>query len=211
MPKAATGDSTMVKAKASGLLGKLLMVAGLGAIIVGGMLSLLQKTPPPKPAPSAAAPSPGPSGFVGHSGYVIKLPPGYTAIRHFRDEKQTVEVVYFCKVGTDPTNFIDEGLFGQLGIVKLVVGPSPVPNDLDGINNLSEFLSERARQRGETFTMKQFQLSNLHGVQLDYQAPFPRIEAFLLGHSLLYSFTAGQDDAVFRSLLQSLRDSRSEI
>ena len=150
------------------------------------------------------------AGFVGKYGYVVRLPEGYSAVQSFKDNTKTIEVVHFCRLGTDPTNFLNEGLFGQLGIVRLTVQPSPVSNDLHGLENLSSIIMSRAQARGEKFTVKNLQVSSLRGLQLIFDVPFPRVEAYILGHDVLYSFTAGQDDEYFRLLLQSLRDARSE-
>lgn len=211
-------EPTKVRARASGVLARVLMFAGLGAIVAAAALAIFQKpagAPGGDSAASTAAPTTpaggGESAFVGHSGYVIKLPPGYAAVQRFKDERKTVEVVHFCKADTDPTNFLDEGLFGQLGIVRLRVEPSPVPDDLHGLENLTSLVQQRAAARGEKFALKNLQISTMRGVQLTYEAPFPRVESFLLGRNMLYSFTAGQDDDVYRSLLESLRDSRSEM
>lgn len=215
--KAPPPELTKVRARASGVLARVLMFAGLGAIVAAAALAIFQK---PAAAPgadgqagpsAAAAPAGGESGFVGHSGYVIKLPPGYSAVQRFKDERKSVEVVHFCKADTDPTNFLDEGLFGQLGIVRLRVEPSPIPDDLHGLENLTALVQQRAAARGEKFALKNLQISTMRGVQLTYEAPFPRVESFLLGRSVLYSFTAGQDDDIYRSLLESLRDARSEM
>ena len=214
-------EPTVVKARASGVIARVLMFAGTGAILAAAALAVFQK-PAMIPGEGTAAAvaaststvagaSSGETGFVGRSGYVIKLPPGYSAVQAFKDDKKAVEIVHFCKSDTDPTSFLDEGLFGQLGIVKLVVSPSPVADDLHGLDDLSTLVQNRALQRGEKFTVKNLQVSTLRGVQLIYDAPYPRVEAYLLGHSVLYSFTAGQDDETYRGLLQSLRDSRSEI
>lgn len=203
-------QSTKIKARASGALGRLLMFVGLGSVIGAVALAIFQK---PHGAGDAAGSRAAPfeAGFVGRSGYVVRLPDGYTAVQSSKDAAKMIDLVHFCKIGTDPTLFLDEGLFGQLGIVRLEVRQSPVPNDLHGLERLAEMITSRALQRGETFTMKNLKISSLRGLQLTYDVPFPRVEAYILGREVLYSFTAGQDDETYRSLVQSLRDSRSEI
>jgi hypothetical protein len=200
---------TKIKARASGALGRALMFLGALGVVGAAALAVFQK---PK-VPSAEGPRSAPieAGFVGHAGYVIKLPSGYAAVPRFKDESKTVELVHFCKAGTDPTNFLDEGLFGQLGIVRLEARPSPVPTDLSGLERLTSLITGQAQQRGEKFTVKSLHISTLRGVQLTYEVPFPRVEAYILGQQILYIFTAGQDDETYRSLVQSLRDARSEI
>lgn len=204
-------EHTKVKARASGMLARVLMLGGTVAILAAAALAVFQRPPAAPATAGAAAAGVSESGFVGQAGYVIKLPPGYSAVQAFKDERRTIEVVHFCRSETDPTNFLDEGLFGQLGIVRLTVSPSPIPDDLHGLENLSNMVQGRAQQRGEKFTVKNLQISTLRGIQIIYEQPFPRVEAYILGRSTLYAFTAGQDDETYRGLLQSLRDSRSEI
>lgn len=204
---------TQLKAKASGAVGRVLMFSGVGAIIGAAALALLQKPSslPAKTSSSTAAPAgPVDAAFVGSSGYVIKLPPGYAGFQSFKDNKKAVEIVHFCKADTDPTQFLNEGLFGQLGIVRLQVEPSPLANDLHGLDNLTSFVTSRAQARGEKYTIKNIQVSSLRGIQLTYDIPSPRVEAYILGQAVFYTFMAGQDDEIYRCLLQSLRDTRSE-
>ena len=198
---------TAVKANRSLKLARALMILGGITVVFAGVMAIAQRPRQKADDPSLTT---GDSGFIGHFGYVVRLPPGYQAVQS-RDERKNLEVVYFCKAGTDPTTFLDEGLFGQLGIVRLEVQPSPVPNDLHGLENLTKFVTGRAASRGEKHTLKNLQFSTLRGIQLNYDVPFPRVEAFILGREVMYTFTAGQDDETYRGLLQSLRDSRSEI
>ncbi len=211
-PKAAP---TKAKATASKKLARLLMASGVCVLSGALILGFLQKRKKTGAAAAAGDTSVPPTaatekGYVGASGYVVRLPDGYSAVQSFMDDKKTVERVHFCKVGTDPTNFLDEGLFGQMGIVRLTVQPSPIPDDLNGIDSLTQSVTARAQARGEKFTLKNIQVSSMRGVQVTYDAPFPRVEAYLLGHNVLYSFFAGQEDEIYRTLLQSLRDARSE-
>jgi len=212
----APSDATKVKARASGALARVFMFSGALAIIAAAILAVTQKPAEIAQAsgPESAAMPPieaGEGGFIGHHGYVVKLPQGYQAVQSFRDARKTVEIVHFCKRDTDPTNFLNEGLFGQLGIVRLAVAPSPVADDLHGLENLQNLVTGRAAARGEKFTVKNLQISSLRGVQLTYDVPFPRVEAFILGRRVMYSFVAGQEDETYRALIQSLRDARSEI
>jgi len=204
------GAKPKTRPPAAKVVARLLLVSGACVIAGAVLLGVAQKRK--RAAAAAAAPPPVAmeQGFVGASGYVVRLPDGYAAVQSFQDERKTVERVHFCKIGTDPTNFLDTGLFGQLGIVRLTVQPSPIPDDLDGIDNLTRQVTASAQARGEKFTLKNIQVSSMRGVQLTYDTPFPRVEAYILGHNVLYSFLAGQDDEVYRTLLQSLRDARSE-
>jgi hypothetical protein len=128
-----------------------------------------------------------------------------------RGDTEENEVIHFCKAGTDPTNLLDEGLYGPLGIVRLEVRPSPFAGALNGLDQLTRLVTDRARQRKEKFKLKNLQLSSMPGIQLSYDAPAPRVEAYVLGQKVLYSFMAGEDDEIYRALLNGLRDARSEL
>jgi len=184
------------------------MVVGAVSLALAGVLALLNR----KPAPSVPVPAsyPKESAFLGRSGYVIGLPPGYATLQEFKDAQKRVEVVHFFKAGTDPTSLLDEGLYGELGIVRLEVSPNDFSPDLNGLAQLTELVKSRALRRGEKFTVKNLALSPLRGVQFNFDAPFARVEAYILGQKVLYSFMAGQDDEIYRALINSLRDAQSE-
>lgn len=186
-------------------------LALLGA--VAGFLALQgtsEKAIEAPPAPPPAAATVGESAFVGQSGYVIRLPKGYTTVTSFKDEKKVWEVVHFCRVGTDPTNFLNEGLFGQLGIVRLEVEPSPLAGNLTGVETLSRIVTGRLQARGDKFSIKNIQASSLRGIQVTTELPNPGVEAFILGQRSLYRFTAGQEDEIYLDIRNSLRDPHSE-
>lgn len=188
------------------------LMAGVGAVLVAGGALLLQKPPSaPLSGPAADAPVPGADGvFVGHHHYVVALPKDYVAIQSFKDSGKNAEVVHFCKLGTDPTNFLNDGLYGQLGIVRLEVQPTALEGP-DGITRISQMVTAKASQRQEKLAITNLQAGSLRGIQVAYDVPFPRVESFLLGDRLLFVFHAGQDDEIYRSILQSLRDTRSEL
>src|SRR5437868_2927684 len=98
-----------------------LMAGGVAAAATGALVSLNRKPAPraPAAATAAATAAASESGYVGHYGYVVRLPKNYVAVQSFTDTRKAVEIVHFCKAGTDPTEFVDEKLFGQLGIVRL--------------------------------------------------------------------------------------------
>lgn len=192
--------------------GKILLAGGLAAVIIAALVSLGKK---PDEEPAAAKPAPPPlleSAFVdtGRYNYVVRLPQGYTAVEQFKDSAKTVEMVFFCKTGTDPTQFLDESLFGQLGIVRLRVEPSPFSDDLNGLEALTRAVTGRANSRGEKFTVKNISVSSMRGIQVRYDLPNARIEAFVLGEKALYSFLAGDEDEIYRDIINSLRDANSE-
>lgn len=192
--------------------GKIFLAGGLAAVVIAALVSLDRKpeeevvgTPRPA-APSLE------SAFIdtGRYGYVVRLPKDYVAVENFQDDAKSIELVYFCKGGTDPTQFLNEGLYGQLGIVRLRVEPSPFPNDLNGLNALSRAVTARANGRGEKFTIKNISVSSMRGIQLRYDLPFARVESFILGDKTLYSFMAGDEDEIYKDIVYSLRDANSE-
>lgn len=199
------------KPKPAGKAAKLMLVAGLALIVGVGLYALSQKpSAPPAPDASTSAPSSGESGYVGSRGWVVRLPKDYVGVSQFKDESKTVEIVHFCKRGTDPTNFLNDGLFGQMGIVRLTIAPSDFPANPTGAANLANAVSRRIASRGEKYVMKNIQIGTLVGVQVNVQSPFPRIEAYVLGRNDLYFFYAGQEDEIWRDIVLSLRDAHSE-
>lgn len=188
--------------------------AGLFFLISGVLLSLLAiiltlnraPAPPPEEPPAAEE-----SAFLGRSGFVIRLPRDYAAVSTFKDpERKTFEIVHFHPIGVDPSNFLNEGLYGQLGIVRLEVHPSPLAGTLQGLESLTHIVTSKAQQRGEKFRVKNIQVSSLRGIEMTVETPFPRFEAYILGNRVLYNFIAGQDDEIYRGLVTSLRDPQSE-
>jgi len=184
-----------------------------GAALVAGIAVLItfRREPPPPPAPSSTVVSAsGESAFVGHTGYIIRLPKDYEAASLFQDQARTVEVVHFCRTGTDPTNFLHEGLFSQLGIVRLEVRPNPFVDSIMGIERLSRAITAQLTERGDKFSIKNIQVSSLRGIQVHIELPQPSIEAYILGEAVMYHFYAGQDDEVYRDIVNSLRDPHAE-
>jgi hypothetical protein len=200
----------LAKLPPAGRGARALLVAGASLLAVAVLFYFTQKPAAPPPAPSAPAGASGESGFVGRHGFVVRLPKDYVAIQSFKDLEKTVEIVHFAKAGTDPTNFVDEGLFGPLGIVRLEVQPTAYAGYTNGLEALTMLLSSRARQRGEKFALKHFQVSSLHGVQFNYEPPFGRIESYILGQKVLYTFLTGQEDEIYRDILNSLRETSAE-
>jgi hypothetical protein len=75
---------------------------------------------------------------------------------------------------------------------------------------MSQRVQSRLAGPGEKFAMKTIQVGTLPGVQVNVLAPFPRVEAYVLGKTSLYYFYAGQEDSVWRDIVMSLRDAHSE-
>jgi hypothetical protein len=152
----------------------------------------------------------GESAFMGSTGYVVRLPKGYDALAVFKDEKKTIQIVHFYRTGTDPSNFSERGLYSQLGIVRLDVQPNPWAGDLMGPEELSRTISAERTARGDKFSRKDIQVGPLCGMQITTELPQPRTEAYLLGETVLYHFYAGQEDEVYRGILNSLRDPHAD-
>jgi len=185
------------------------LCVGVAIILSIGFYALSQKPKLSRGEGNTENPS-GESGFIGHAGWIVRLPKDYVGVSDFRDAARQHQVVYFCKKGTDPTNFVNEGLFGQLGIVKLEVLPTQFPNNPTGIANLSRMAAGKYKNAGEKFTMKNMQVATLPGVSVTVLSPFPRAEAFVLGQDHMYFFSAGQEDDIWRDIVLSLRDAHTE-
>lgn len=186
---------------------KVFLALGVLVIMGVGLFALSRKSePPPDPAASAT----GESGFVGPSQWVVRLPQGYVGMTSFKDQHKKHEVVHFCPAGTEPTNLLNEGLYGQLGIVRVEVFPSPFPDNPTGVSTMAQRVQQRLTAQGEKFAIKNIQVGTLPGIQVNVLSPFPRVEGYVLGKNVLYYFYAGQEDAVWRDIVLSLRDARSE-
>jgi hypothetical protein len=203
-------QKTAVVKKPAGKAARLALVGGIVLIAVAVLIGISQKASPPAPQPEPAASASGESGFVGSDGWVVRLPKDYAGFSEFKDSSKTDEIVHFAPRGTDPTNFLDEGLYGQMGIVRLEVAPSQFPANMTGAASLAQAVKNKTVAHGEKYIMKNIQIGTLPGVQVNIQAPFPRVEAYILGQSDLYFFSGGQEDEIWRDIVLSLRDAHSE-
>ena len=197
--------------KTSSKASRFALIGGLVLIVGAGLFALSQKSSAPaEPAAPPPTTGSGESGFVGADGWVVRLPKDYAGFSEFKDSSKTVEVVHFAPRGTDPTNFLDEGLYGEMGIVRLEAAPSEFPANMTGAASLAEAVKRKTEAHGEKYIMKSIQIGTLPGVQVNIQAPFPRVEAYVLGQTDLYFFYGGQEDDIWRSIVLSLRDAHSE-
>ena len=205
-PKSAsTSKKIMLSRKTAqfALLGVLVLLVG------AGLFALSQKSSTTQLDPLATKGS-GESAFVGSHGWVVRLPKNYVSFSSFKDSAKTDEIIHFAKRGTDPTNFLDEGLYGEMGIVRLEVAPSQFPPNLTGAASLANAVRNKISVHGEKYVIKTIQIGTLPGVQVNVQAPFPRVEAYILGQNDLYFFYGGQEDDIWRDIILSLRDAHSE-
>ena len=208
-PVTASKTAPVTKTRSASTASIAFLCVGAAVIISVGLFALKSKPKLSQPEGNTQNPS-GESGFVGHAGWVVRLPKDYVGVSDFADSNKQHQIVYFCKKGTDPTNFLNEGLFGQLGIVKLEVMPTQFPNNPTGIANLSRMASGKYKNAGEKFALKNMQVATLPGVSVTVLSPFPRAEAFVLGQDHMYFFSAGQEDDIWRDIVLSLRDAHTE-
>jgi hypothetical protein len=216
LAEAARGPRTKAPRKPparSGSRARLLILAGFALIAGVALVALASRRVAPAPADVSDAADSAESGYVGPQGWVVRLPKGYVGVSKSdapSDSEQTDDVIYFCPRGTDPTNFIDKGLYGQLGIVRMEIVTSQFPPNLTGASALADAVARKTKRRGETFVMKNIQIGTLPGVQVNIQSPYPRVEAYVLGQSDVYFFYGGEDDEIWRAIVFSLRDARTE-
>lgn len=211
--KAAFGASKNNKLPPRALLKRLLLGAAAGLATLAAVAWLNSSAPhgDKNRAGPPESTSPGANGaFVGYSGYVVRLPKNYTAVSQFLNNAKTDEMVHFCKIGTDPTLFLNEGLYGALGIIALEVTTSPFPQNEAGVASLAAAVTNRAQNRGLKFSAKNISVSTLPGVQLNIESPDPRLEVYVLGKKSLYSFSTGPENDLSREIIMSLRDTQSE-
>jgi hypothetical protein len=209
--KAALKESSPASRSAPSRASLAFLVAGVAIVAAVAAFITLRRPPPAPPASSTVVSASGESAFVGHTGYVVRLPQGYEAVPAFKDQDKTIEIVHFCKTGTDPTNFLHEGLFGQMGIVRLEVRPNPFAGSITGIERLSHIISGQLTARGDKFSpINNIQVSSLHGIQVHVELPEPNVQAYILGEEVMYSFYAGEEDEVYRDIINSLRDPHAE-
>ena len=181
------------------------------ALVAALAVLLLSPHPEPPPTPAKGAAAAGESAFVGHTGYIIRLPKGYEAVAGFKDAAKTIEIVHFCRAGTDPTNFLNEALFGQMGIVRLEVRTNPFAGSLTGIERLGRAITQQLTMHGAKFSpLKNIQVTSLRGLQVEVQLPDPSVETYFLGENVMYEFYGGQDDDTYRDIVNSLRDPHAE-
>lgn len=208
--RAPTTVQTLEKPKTKASLAAITFLCiGVAIILSIGFYALSQKSQLSKTEGNTRNPS-GESAFIGHAGWIVRLPKDYVGVSDFSDSSKQHQLVYFCKKGTEPTNFLNEGLFGQLGIVKLEVLPTQFPNNPTGITTLMHMAAGKYKNAGEKFSMKNMQVATLPGVSVTVLAPFPRAEAFVLGQNHIYFFSAGQEDEIWRDIVLSLRDAHTE-
>lgn len=156
------------------------------------------------PPPSAPVVPKGP--LLGHYGWMLQVPPGYATQTAFKDLGNRTEVVYFFPEGTDPTNFVNEGLYGQLGIMRLEVSPLRIAQGTIDIDSLRGGITQTLNKRGDTYELKDTSAGGLRGFVVRISSPFPLTQAFVVGSKVMYVLTSGVDEPKFQNLLQGLTE-----
>ncbi|MBI5200706.1 MAG: hypothetical protein HY925_03885 [Elusimicrobia bacterium] len=158
-------------------------------------------------ATTASLPPGAPKGpFMGHYGWMLQLPPGYATQSGFKDLGNRTEVVFLFPEKTDPTNLGNEGLYGQLGILRMEVSPLRIAQGTIGIDSLRAGITQTLNNRGDTYELADTTVGGLPGFVVKITSPFPLVQAFVVGQKVMYVMTAGVDDPVFRNALQSLTE-----
>lgn len=186
---------------------------GVLLLAIAGYLSM-QKAPEPRQASAPDSDRPRPDTglaqeqednvFRGHYGYMLKLPAGYGASGGFSDPGKTLEVVHLFPIGTDPTHFIHEGLYGQLGIVRMEVYPRRRPEGSIGLPGLKALALSRLQTERATYTTKPLMINGMAGIQVSSTEPFVYVKAYLVGQKVVYTITGGSESELFTNLLSSL-------
>ncbi len=145
--------------------------------------------------------------FIGHWGYVVYVPSGYT-VEALDDRAKGNQTAYFFKTGTeldDPSRWLR---YGRLGVIRLTVRPSPFPGTAAGFSKLKSFVAAADARNKEHPSVEVLRLGQptLQGVEYDYEFPNARVTAYILGEKLLYVFSAGEKTAEFDRIVGSLHD-----
>jgi hypothetical protein len=189
------------------------LAAGVLLLALAGYLSM-QKGPgsdrSPSPDPDRENPAQAlPEGeqdnvYRGHYGFMIKLPAGYGASAGFSDPRKTLEIVHLFPIGTDSTHFIHEGLYGQLGIVRIEVYPRSRPEGSIGLPGLKALALSRLRTERAIYTSRPLMINGMQGIQISATEPFTYAKAYLVGQKVVYTITGGSENELFNNLLSSL-------
>jgi len=184
-----------------------------GAALIGvAVYVALQKPHAPEEAPPAAGNPAAAAGtssaeeagiFRGYYGYMLKLPAGYEAAGGFDDPTKTHEVVHIFPKGTNPTHFIHEGLYGQLGILRIEASPRRRPDGLIGIDTLKAVALARLRVDRATYTTRSIFVNGLPAFIVSVTQPFAEVKAYIVGQKVYYIVAAGADNELFNGVLET--------
>jgi hypothetical protein len=188
------------------------LLGGVGLLIVAVFFAIQSPSTPVKtPEPGDEAPAEDPnsvgtrdSAFHGHYGYMLKLPPGYQASAGFEDANKTVEVVHLFPKGTNPTHLLHEGLYGDLGILRLEIAPRRVPQGFIGIDLIKAWAVQKLTQDKATFKTRQLLVNGMPAFITMVERPFKSATAYVVGQKVRYTFVGGEENDLFNSVLSSL-------
>lgn len=210
---------TIRRPGAGRLLKPILVLGGSAAAILAiTVLYSSQNAPVPATAPARAPAGPSVDAstataaaearrpFIGHSGYVLELPPRYAAIADFKDPEKTLEVVYIFPKGTDPANFVNEGIYSQLGILRLEVSPRRIPEGRIGMEAIRDGVVRTLKKGKAPYTTRETRVGGLSALIVTIGGAFPLAQAWVLGAKEMYLLTGGAEDALFTNVLESLRE-----
>lgn len=146
--------------------------------------------------------------YIGHYGYMMRLPLGYNASSDFLDPENTIEVVYLYPKGTDLTNLRDEGIYKPLGILRLEVQPRPraIPEGRMGIAVLQRQVQVALQSRKIGFTIHEIFVGGLPAIVVESKEPAAKAEAFIVGSKVIYKLVGGAEDQLFTDTLQSIHE-----
>ncbi|MFA6029968.1 MAG: hypothetical protein WC969_08955 [Elusimicrobiota bacterium] len=187
---------------------------GVAMIAVAAYIALDRPANSPDPVPAETAAPPQPSAqvvqdgdafiFNGHYGYMVKLPAGYQAEAGFLDPEKRHEVVHLYPTGTNPTNFIHEGLYGALGILRIEAVPRRTPGGVLGLDTLRAIAQQRLQLERAQFTVRAAVYNGLNASVFSVTQPFAQAKAYLVGQKVYYIVTTGADDERLNGLLETL-------
>jgi hypothetical protein len=190
------------------------VLCGAVLIVSAGLLSL--KKPPPAPLETERPSAPADPDiadtlgaddgdiFRGHYGYMLKLPPEYETFQQFLDPKKTQERVYIFPKGTSHQHFINEGLFGPMGILRLDVTRRRVPQGFIGIETLKAWIKGKLETEKATYTIRETMVQSMPAFIVNVEKPFKITKAYVVGQKVRYEITGGEENTVFTSTLSSL-------
>lgn len=181
----------------------------LAAIALGGgalllVLAVLMSMQAPSPPNVEDSDDEGDGIYRGHYGYMLKLPPGYRAYGTFRDPKKTQELVYIYPKGTDHSHFIHEGLYGNLGILRLEALPRRVPQGFVGIETLEAFVKNDLDKKKATYKIRSLIVQGLPAFVVNVEKPFKYVRAYIVGQKIRYTLIGGEENTLFIEVLSSL-------
>lgn len=181
-----------------------LVISGLAILFACLYLAQDQKAPEKRTSP--ATPSSDPRPFLGSYGYVIQPPPGYESFSEFKDASRTREIVYFFPTGTDQGQFGHEGLYGQLGIIRLEVSPRKIPDGRLGLEHVKASVANNLAARKLTATNRELLISQFPAVLFNIAEPVSLVQTFIIGRRVLYVLTGGKEDQPYLEMLSSLQE-----